>query len=312
MVKEKERIKKILINFPTNIGDVILTFPALDLIRASYPYASITAIVSPHTKEFLFANKNVDEMVVYNKHWKVREKIRFVNSLKRKYDLIVDFKNSLLPLLLRIPYRTPFLRFPHKQLHAYKEYLKIVENLISKKEAPKSDFSFDLERESLWKNKDLDKAVFIATHSRSSLKVYPKDMLKKLLKMLPYDRVVLIGDIQSKTYYKDVTALDNVFDLSGKTTFLDVYYLLKNCALVCICVDSAILHLASYLNIPVVALFGPTDEKRYGPWSDKFVVVKRKELSCIPCQKAQCRYKKPYCMQISPEEIVEAVKHVVG
>jgi heptosyltransferase-2 len=46
--------------------------------------------------------------------------------------------------------------------------------------------------------------------------------------------------------------------------------------------DSAIMHLASALRVPVVALFGPTDWRRLHPWSGDYRVIRR-ELPCSPC-----------------------------
>ena len=46
--------------------------------------------------------------------------------------------------------------------------------------------------------------------------------------------------------------------------------------------DSAIMHLAGTLGVPVVALFGPTDSRRLYPWAAPHTIV-RKELPCMPC-----------------------------
>ena len=47
------KIENILINFPTNLGDVILTLPAFDLIKENYPSSKITAIISPGVQDFI-------------------------------------------------------------------------------------------------------------------------------------------------------------------------------------------------------------------------------------------------------------------
>ncbi len=75
--------------------------------------------------------------------------------------------------------------------------------------------------------------------------------------------------------------------------------------------DSAVLHLASYLNIPSVAIFGPTNEKKYGPWS-KIQYIAKKEIFCRPCQKAQCRFGHLKCMQlVKVEEVYDKVKKIL-
>ncbi len=46
--------------------------------------------------------------------------------------------------------------------------------------------------------------------------------------------------------------------------------------------DSGLMHLAAAVDVPVVALFGPTDWRRLHPWVQPHVVVRR-DLPCMPC-----------------------------
>jgi ADP-heptose:LPS heptosyltransferase len=48
--------------------------------------------------------------------------------------------------------------------------------------------------------------------------------------------------------------------------------------------DSGITHLAAALGVPTVAIFGPTDPKRWAP-RGKHVAVVRGDLSCAPCSR---------------------------
>ena len=64
------------------------------------------------------------------------------------------------------------------------------------------------------------------------------------------------------------------------------------------------MHIASYLNIPILALFGPTDKNKYCPWSDKNVVIQA-NLACCPCSKAECKYSLECMELIKPEEVFE-------
>jgi ADP-heptose:LPS heptosyltransferase len=62
--------------------------------------------------------------------------------------------------------------------------------------------------------------------------------------------------------------------------------------------DSGITHMAAALDIPTLAIFGPTDPVLWSP-RGKNVVVVRKETECSPCpqekflrcQKAECLYR---------------------
>ena len=51
--------------------------------------------------------------------------------------------------------------------------------------------------------------------------------------------------------------------------------------------DGGPLHMASALGVKTVSIFGPVDEKVYGPYppSDKHIVITNKNITCRPCYK---------------------------
>jgi ADP-heptose:LPS heptosyltransferase len=64
--------------------------------------------------------------------------------------------------------------------------------------------------------------------------------------------------------------------------------------------DTGPMHIAGAVGTPVVALFGPSDPKRYGPRSDHERIV-RVDLWCSPCglvrlPPERCRGHVPDCM----------------
>ena len=61
--------------------------------------------------------------------------------------------------------------------------------------------------------------------------------------------------------------------------------LLKECTL-CLCNDSGLMHIAATSGVPVVAVFGPTSEKRNGPIGSKSIVI-RKEMDRFPLWTAE-------------------------
>lgn len=72
-------------------------------------------------------------------------------------------------------------------------------------------------------------------------------------------------------------------DATGRLSLLGSADLLSRCA-VLVTNDSAPLHLASAMNTPTVALFGPTvPAMGFGPLADRHVVIGRDELTCRPC-----------------------------
>ncbi|MCM8786629.1 MAG: glycosyltransferase family 9 protein [Candidatus Omnitrophica bacterium] len=298
---------RILINFPTNIGDTILALPVLDRLKANYPESEIVAIGSYRTKDFLSKNIFLDKVIVYDKHWGSFLKLKFCLSLKKKFDIVVDLKNSFLPILIGYKKRTPFFRFFSKDMHAKDRYLKIIKNIAPIDEKIKSDFIINNDKED-----NFFPSIFIACSSRSKGKTYPKNLLKEVIdnlkKIAP---VAILGESADQQYYSDILLDDDIINFVGKTSLVKVFYLLKNYAKLLICVDSSILQLASYIDIPIIALFGPTDERRYGPWSTKYVVLKNEELLCRPCGEGKCNldYK---CMHIQPLAVIEAAKKILN
>ncbi len=76
--------------------------------------------------------------------------------------------------------------------------------------------------------------------------------------------------------------------------------------------DSGITHLATTLEIPTIAIFGPTDPAIWGPrGSQAKVIYKRK--SCSPCSsemRSQCDLR---CLErVNPEAVIEILKPILG
>ncbi|HET9651135.1 MAG TPA: glycosyltransferase family 9 protein, partial [Usitatibacter sp.] len=53
-------------------------------------------------------------------------------------------------------------------------------------------------------------------------------------------------------------------------------------------VDSAPMHIAAAMGTPVVALFGPSGEKQWGPWHVPHRVVGSDRHPCRPCGNDGC------------------------
>ncbi|UCG35369.1 MAG: glycosyltransferase family 9 protein [Candidatus Omnitrophota bacterium] len=304
----KPEIKSIIINFPTNIGDTILGLPTLDRIKTNYPQAKITAIVSNRTKDFLTRNSFVDEIVLFDKTWTKSQKRKFALALRGKYDMLVDLKNSFLPLIVGPKLRTPFLRFFPKNLHIKEKYLSLIKRITPLGQTQKSDCVLSEEEKSKWEKLNMVPSIFIACTSLTAIKCYPYEYLKQVVEELAQTYpVVIIGSEKDRQFYADILSMPAVLDLVGKTQMNDVFYLLKKYAKVLLAVDSSIMHMGSYLDIPIVGLFGPTHPKRSYPYSERSIVLWNKGLTCTPCERAQCRFNIE-CMKIKPQEVVQAIK----
>jgi ADP-heptose:LPS heptosyltransferase len=98
-------------------------------------------------------------------------------------------------------------------------------------------------------------------------------------------------------------------NLGGRTTLRELACIYREADLL-VTTDSGPMHLAAAVGTPVVALFGPTDPARTGPYGSGNRIV-RKGLSCSPCFRKRCET--PRCMtDISVEEVFTAVKEMLA
>jgi len=97
-------------------------------------------------------------------------------------------------------------------------------------------------------------------------------------------------------------------NLGGRTTLKELACLYRRAALV-VTTDSGPMHLAAAMGTPVVALFGPTDPARTGPYGSGHCVIRR-DLPCSPCLKKRCETRE--CMrEIEVGEVFEAVREML-
>jgi heptosyltransferase-1 len=106
---------------------------------------------------------------------------------------------------------------------------------------------------------------------------------------------------------------DRVVEASGDTarrcftTTLGEYAELARRARVVVAADTGPLHLACAVKTPVVALFGPTDPARNGPFDPMDGVVRRVPL-CAPCYRRRCTAHEGVMKAIHTDEVVRAVE----
>ena len=308
----KSKVTDIIINFPTNLGDTILALPTLDRIKSNYPNSNITAIASKRTQSLLDSNTFIDKVIVFDKTWGIKEKGNFTYSLRSRYQLMVDLKHTLLPMLLKIKYRTPYIRKFSKTEHITDKYLRLIQKLAPKPACEKSQFNIPKDKRSNWDNLDIENAIFFACASLSVIKRYPYENLKIVVEnTVKTNPVVILGTEEEKEAYKDILTMSGIIDLTGQTTLMDIYYLFKKYAKTVVAVDSSLMHLASYADIPVVALFGPTPPQRSLPKSKGSIILQNKKAKCAPCDVAECSQRNE-CMDIPSKDVIDAIKQTLS
>lgn len=127
-------------------------------------------------------------------------------------------------------------------------------------------------------------------------------------------KILILGDKQEEPIAaKMINSMSNKpIDLCGKTNLRGLCAVIKNLRLL-ITNDGGPLHIASALGVKTVSIFGPVDDKVYGPYSPgPGHIVLKKDLSCRPCYQKfrmpECEYDRKCLSSIGVEEVFDAVR----
>jgi lipopolysaccharide heptosyltransferase II len=105
------------------------------------------------------------------------------------------------------------------------------------------------------------------------------------------------------------TELGPCLDLTGKLTLPEMVEWIRLSELM-VTNDTGPMHVAAALGKRVVALFGPTEPARTGPYGQIRHSLQL-ELPCVPCMRSRCTYYKPFeCLRALPTRtVLGAVRH---
>ena len=92
--------------------------------------------------------------------------------------------------------------------------------------------------------------------------------------------------------------------LSGSTTIRELMAAVKRCAML-LTNDTGPMHIASAFQVPVVAIFGPTDWRTTSPFGGAHAVV-RQPVNCAPCLLRDCPIDHRCMTGVSVDQVYEA------
>jgi ADP-heptose:LPS heptosyltransferase len=207
--------------------------------------------------------------------------------------------------------------------HAVTRYLEIPYYLGVKKHMPRFFLPVS-KKDSEYVNKLLEeinkktllnkKIIVINPNARWTSKIWPWSRFRKLIKELSFRgyEVVLIGSAGDKARM-DLAFCnlgDRVHNLAGKTSLKSLAALFNKVDCL-ITNDSGPMHLAVAVGLPVIALFGPSNPLRTGPFGwlngNQKNRVLFSSLFCVPCYKRKCSDKS--CMrEISVGQVLNAME----
>ncbi len=324
-------LMKILIVTLSNLGDMILTFPVFQAIYSAYPLAMLDVISGEGGGMIFRDDPRIHQWIVYDKKMSLLKKWQFIRQIRSKqYDLIVDLRRSAIGFLGSAKKRNRYFSFVPKNQHRALKHLDALKGCLpagaglvptrgvwldgliqngrkhagARHDVPLHDLQGD------------GPYIVAAVGSKSDVKKWPTEKYAELLWSLASERkasIVLIGDKNDVQDAEKVRSQISAFsarvrhvmptlhDMTGKTDFHYLLPIVQKASLV-ITNDSAPLHLADSLGVPVLAIFGPTNPKKYGP-RGKISAVISKNLFCQPCEKAQCRFHHECLKDLSVGEV---------
>ncbi len=328
--------QKILIIKPSSLGDVVHGLPFLAAMRDLYPKAEIHWLIAAGLDGLLLSHPMVNRLWVVNKdRWKrarnapetVAEMAQLARDLRNEaFDMVVDLqgllRSGLMTFSTGAPIRIGFrearegsaLFYTHKigsgrDVHAVDRLMTIAAALGYYGDEITFPLPLVKEPEEMRALKDdMGDYAVIIPGARWKTKQWPADRFGRLAALLP-ERSIVVGSKADADIADTVVAHSGgkAVSMAGKTDLRELICLIRG-ARYAVSNDSGPMHIAAAVGKPVVAVFGPTNPVRTGPYGRGHRVVQA-TLSCGPCYKKTCRDLR--CMEaVSVEQVYEAVRDV--
>jgi len=330
---------RILVTKFRSVGDVILLTPLIRNLKANYPNSEIDLIVNKGTEVLVSHNPNIHRIILHDR-FKLRA-MPIWKRIKAEFKTLIDIRKNHYDIIIssdrgdrgaQIAYfsgtKNKIGRSGgkgHINKNAFTHYFSfqggrhIVDLNLDPLRAlnlPINDKGLDV----YWSTKDNNKAQNIIKDIGKFIHIHPVSQCmykciddKNMAKIIDYCELVLKIKVilTAAPADQELAKVNNILkhtkskpiDLSGKLTLLETAALNK-LAQMLIVVDTAIMHIATANDIPVLAFFGPTAVDNWGPWDKSLtkttyqrkggmqqhgkhrVLMDNKE--CIPCSQIGC------------------------
>lgn len=338
-----DQIRKILVRGVNWIGDAVLTTPALSAIRKEFPGATIHLLAKRPVAELLGKDPGIDRIMVYEIHGRHQGplgRIKLVEEIKNgSFDMAILLQNAfeaaLITYLSAIPIRCGYntdgrgslLNLPvpcTKEtlgLHQVYYYLNLVRSISSREYKSEPLLRITGEEEA-WAEELLNRSGCIGRpviginpgSTYGPAKRWPIErfaMLSDILIEQHNARVIIFGGPGEKELGAKIAGLmkEAPLDLTGETSIRELMALIRRCDLF-ITNDSGPMHIAAAFNVPIVAIFGPTDHKTTSPFGDGHIIL-RKDVRCSPCLLRECPADHECMESITADEVIDAAERQI-
>jgi len=333
-----EDYRRILLIKPSSLGDIVHALPVVAALKNRWPTAHLTWFVKRQWADLVHRFEGVDRI------WPVDSTVAGwlgqVGALRgKRFDLVIDlqglFRSGALAWLSSGPVRIGFsngregspwfythrVPVPSVEMHAVDRYLLIAATLGAIPQGtPQFRFKRPEEDMATIRNLCQDKGfsvekswVAMSVSARWPTKRWPLSSFAAVIDQLTREGlgpIVLIGssDEQREADQLKTMTTNPFVNLTGAVPLGSLPALLSQSS-VLVTNDSGPMHIAAAVGTPVVALFGPTSERRTGPYGRNHTVLTQ-EVACRPCLSRTCHNPDLLaCLKmIDPDRVISAVK----
>jgi len=344
-------IKKIVIIETSRIGDIVATFPALDVIRHKFENSEITYLVSFKCLDLIKYDPRVNFVKTLQNKNRIFHIFNLVRDIRfNQNDLVIVLNysiiNSILAYAIGARSMLGYLIDRNMKM-SYHKNLGIESRGID----------VDIKKQSYSKYEHIqDRALKVVNSLGGESKGVMKLHLKKQkdsqvsrtmqnrldkpnltfvfhlgaeweFRRWSVEKFSELGNILYKKYRADIIIIGgkNEHIIADKFTkginfkcfnFVGNLQLAQSAHIISkadlfVGSDSGPMHIASALGIPVIALFGPNIPEVSGPKYNSIII--QKKLDCIPCDQRFCVRKNDLtCMdRIQVKDVVSAVEKIL-
>jgi heptosyltransferase-3 len=279
-----EAPRAILVVATRRIGDVLLATPLIRSLRRAYPSASIDVLVYAGTAAVLEGNPDCSAVIEVAERPGWRDQARLARRIFRRYDLAIATQQSDRSHLYAwlaarrriglVPDRSWSSAWKRASCHAY-EVLDdlnthtVVQNLRLADHSgvarhyevvgPRAEKAFAFEK------------PYAVVHpvAMFAYKSWTPEGWQGLIAWL-HGRglaVLLTGgpSAEERAYCAALAGAPDVVDLSGRLSFGELAEMIRRARLY-IGPDTSVTHLAAACGTPTLAIFGPSNPVKWGPW----------------------------------------------
>ena len=318
-------IKKILVIKLRAIGDVVMSSVVIPNIRAAYPDAQIDFLTQDFCRDAMSGHELLNELVVFER--KAQAGLPFYRQwmmdfafLKRihrqRYDLVFDFfgnpRTAMISLFSHAPRRVGYdyrlrryaytvqVRSRADELHEVDWHLDALEAVgipvVSRSLSfPLTDSAHCFAKD-FFRCSGLDtKPVFGLNFSGGwPAKQWPlkkfSALAGELVSAFGVHVCIIWGPGELEQAERCAAASPVPVTLIPETDLKQLGAILSRLTLL-VSTDSGPMHIAAALQVPCVGIFGPTHPDRQGPYGDQHVVVQKKDLDCLGCNRRDCDHR---------------------